>query len=76
MDANFKWASNRLPPLHPVQEDVAPTPDIVTWTNIADFQVYMPEGGTTLYANGQQQLKVRVSVRVKNKDHATVALDE
>ena len=76
MDANFKWESNRLPPLHRVQEDVAPTPDVVTWTNIADFQVYMPEGGTTLYANGKQQLKVRVSVRVKNKDHATVALDE
>ena len=76
MDAEFEQEFNNPAPMHGVQENVAPTPAAVTWTDITDFQVYAPEGGTTLYANGKQQLKVRVSIRVKYKGLATVELDE
>ena len=76
MDAEFEQEFNNPVPMHGVQENVAPTPAAVTWTDITDFQVYAPEGGTTLYANGKQQLKVRVSIRVKYKGFATVELDE
>ena len=76
MDAEFEQEFNNPAPMHGVQENVAPTPAAVTWTDITDFQVYAPEGGTTLYANGKQQLKVRVSIRVKYKGFATVELDE
>ena len=76
MDAEFEQEFNNPAPMHGVQENVAPTPAAVTWRDITDFQVYAPEGGTTLYANGKQQLKVRVSIRVKYKGLATVELDE
>jgi len=76
MDAEFEQEFNNPAPMHGVQENVAPTPAAVTWTDITDFQVYAPEGGTTLYANGKQQLKVCVSIRVKYKGLATVELDE
>ena len=72
MDAEFEQEFINPAPMHGVQENVAPTPAAVTWTDITEFQVYAPEGGTTLYANGKQQLKVRVSIRVKYKGLATV----
>lgn len=50
-----------------VQEsDVAPTVQEPTWTRIKDFKIYSVEGGTTLYANGRQQVQIRVSIRVSD----------